>query len=155
MINKIAAENFKNFGHVIHHPARDKHSKDNNLFHVVLKEEGAVGWRIAFLVVRDKSIDKLEQHLETFESFEPVNGNAVLYVAKEKDPKDIQCFYLDKPVILNKGIWHGVVTLDGETEIKITENANVECIYWELGFKLSATHESQRIGEREQITESK
>ncbi len=30
-----------------------------------------------------------------------------------------------RPVILKKGIWHEVVTLADETEIKLTENANI------------------------------
>ncbi len=99
-----------------------------------------MGWRIAYLTVRDETINKLEQHQQTFESFEPVSGRAILYVAKEKDPKLIRCFILDKPVILDKGIWHGVVTLNGDSEIKITENANVDCIYWKLGFNLNSGH---------------
>ena len=143
MIKKITPQNFKSFGHIIHHPQKDLHSKDKNLFHIVLKEENSVGWRIAYLIVRDRIIDELEQHPQTFESFEPVAGKALLYVAREKDPKQIYCFDLDKPVILDKGIWHGVVTLNGDSEIKITENANVDCIYWELGFSLNAGH---RIG---------
>lgn len=140
MIKKITPQNFKSFGHIIHHPQKDLHGKEENLFHIVLKEENTVGWRIAYLIVRDKTIDKLEQHPQTFESFEPVSGKALLYVAREKDPKQIHCFDLDKPVILGKGIWHGVVTLNGDSEIKITENADVDCIYWELGFDLNAGH---------------
>lgn len=138
MIKKLTEQNFKSFGRIIHHPQKHLHDKDKNLFHIVLKEEERVGWRIAYLIVRDKSIDKLEQHPGTFESFEPVDGKSLLYVAKEKDQKEISCFYLDRPIILEKGIWHGVVTLDGDAEIKITENAEVECIYWELGFSLNS-----------------
>lgn len=137
MIKKITAENFKPFGHIIHHPQKDLHGKDKNLFHIVLKEENNVGWRIAYLIVRDRTIGKLEQHPQTFESFEPVTGNSLLYVAKDKDPNQIYCFDLDKPIVLHKGIWHGVVTTNGDSEIKITENADVECIYWELGFDLN------------------
>lgn len=142
-IKKLNSQNFKSFGHIIHHPYKDSHGKEKNLFHIVLEEKEPVGWRIAYLIVRDKSINKLEQHPGTFESFEPVYGKALLYVAKEKDQKDISCFYLDKPVILYKGIWHGVVTLDAEAEIKITENANVECIYWDLGFSLDQASDSR------------
>ncbi len=139
MLKKLNSQNFKPFGHIIHHPYKDTHDKDKNLFHIVLEEQNPVGWRIAYLIVRDKSINRLEQHPGTFESFEPVYGKFLLYVANEKNQKDISCFYLDKPVILYKGIWHGVVTLDAEAEIKITENANVECNYWDLGFLLDQT----------------
>ncbi|MCK9614927.1 MAG: hypothetical protein M0R48_05410 [Candidatus Omnitrophica bacterium] len=142
MIKKITPQSFKSFGQLIHHPQKELHGRDENLFHIVLKEENTVGWRIAYLIVRDKTINTLEQHLQTFESFEPVSGKALLYVARKKDPGQINCFNLDKPVILDKGVWHGVVTLNGDSEIKITENANVECIYWKLGFDLNSGHKS-------------
>ena len=45
-------------------------------------------------------------------------------------------FLLDCPVILKKNIWHGIITLSRESEIKLTENANVKCVYWPLGFLL-------------------
>jgi hypothetical protein len=43
---------------------------------------------------------------------------------------------LDKPVILKKGLWHGVVALGDEADIKITENASVRCVYWKTGIKM-------------------
>ncbi|MBL7070575.1 MAG: hypothetical protein ISS26_00170 [Candidatus Omnitrophica bacterium] len=132
MIRSITSEDFKPFGCVIEYPDKDKEDKDKNLFCVTLKETEKVGWRIAYLVLRDKAIDSLEQHPRSFESFEPVSGKALLYVAAEKNVKDIRCYYLDKPVILNKGVWHGVVTVGGESEVKITENADVECVFWQL-----------------------
>jgi ureidoglycolate hydrolase len=104
-------------------------------------------------VVRDKQINRLEQHIDTFESFEPVEGKALLYVAKEKNPKEIECFLLDRPVILNKGVWHGVVTRHLSAEIKITENADVDCIYWNLGFSLNSGCKCQKTENRGQKTE--
>ena len=97
-----------------------------------------MGWRIAYLVVKDKRIVMLERHPFTFESFEPVRGEALLYVARKKNTKDIQCFYLDRPIVLYKGIWHGVVSVGANAEIKITENAHVQCLYWSLGFSLDS-----------------
>ncbi len=80
-------------------------------------------------MVRDKEITKLEQHPDSLESFEPVSGRSLLYLAAGKEASKIECFHLSKPIILKKGIWHGVVTLDRESEIKITENAKVKSIY--------------------------
>jgi len=140
MVKRITTKNFSPFGRLIHHPLRHTKSKKRNLFCIVCKEPKNVGWRIAYLIVRDKTINKLEQHPQTFESFEPVAGKTILYLAKEKKPTKIHCFSLDRPVILNKGIWHGVVTIGGESEIKITENAKVNCIYWKLGFDLNSGH---------------
>jgi ureidoglycolate hydrolase len=143
MVKNITDKNFRPFGHIIHHPQKTSHSKTKNLFRIVLKERGRVGWRIAYLIIRDKTINMLEQHPGTFESFEPVKGRTILYLAKNKDHNNIKCFYLDRPVILHKGVWHAVVTLDGESEIKITENASVKSHYWRLGFSLNSSHKKQ------------
>ena len=40
--------------------------------------------------------------------------------------------FLDRPVVLRKGVWHGIITLGKESEVKITENAHVRCVYWQL-----------------------
>jgi len=133
---KLTAENLRAFGRIIEFPNKGTQDRGKNLFRVILKEKEPFGWRIAYLLVRDKRISRLEQHLHTFESFEPVKGKSLIYLAKSKDPGSIKCFYLDRPIVLNKGIWHGVVTLDRESEIKISENASVRSIYWRLGFWL-------------------
>ncbi len=137
VIKKINSGNFKKFGWVIEYSDKGLKEKKKNLFRIILREKKPLGWRIAYLVVRDRGINRLEQHPESFESFEPVSGKSLLYVAFLKDMKRIECFLLDKPVILKKGIWHGVVTLEKETEIKITENSRVQCVYWPLGFELN------------------
>ena len=126
---KITAENFRRYGRVIEYSGDGPVKKKRNLFRVIIRERGKAGWRIAYLVVRDKIIDKLEQHPDSFESFEPVSGKSLLYVAGNKSKSKIECFYLNKPVILKKGVWHGIVTLGRKSEIKITENAKVKCIY--------------------------
>jgi ureidoglycolate hydrolase len=126
---KITAGNFKRYGWVIEYPHKTSAGKKKNLFRIILKERGKIGWRIAYLVVRDKAVTKLEQHPDSFESFEPIAGESLLYVSTGKTNTKIECFYLNKPVILKKGIWHGIVTLSRESEIKITENAKVKCVY--------------------------
>ena len=133
MIKNITAKNFKKFGKVIEFTGLSAKSKKKNLFRIILEDTKTRGWRIAYLVVRDKSINRLEQHPGTFESFEPVNGLAILFVASQKNPSKIESFRLNKPVILKKGIWHGVITKGESAEIKITENARVKCVYWRLG----------------------
>lgn len=135
-MKKINTNKFGIYGWVINYPDKKSKSKKKNLFRIVLRESRSLGWRIAYLIVRDKAIDKLEQHPESFESFEPVRGKSLLYLSNSKNAAEIKCFVLDRPVILKKGIWHGVVTLDREAEIKITENAKVKSVYWPLDFKL-------------------
>ncbi|MBI5873457.1 MAG: hypothetical protein HZB36_04860 [Candidatus Omnitrophica bacterium] len=132
-VKKITAANFKRFGWLIEYPNRAKSPKTINLFKIVVREPDA-GWRIAYLVVRDMFIDKLEQHPGSKESFEPVSGPGLIYCATKKDPAAIECFLLDRPVILKKGVWHGVIALSGEFDVKITENSRVKCVYWPLGF---------------------
>ena len=136
MIKKITAQNFRRYGRVIEYP--NKHLKGNkkNLFRIVLTETHRFGWRIAYLVVRDKTILRLEQRPYSFESFEPIRGKSLLFVVGEKDVAGIECFSLDRPIILNKGVWHGIVTVTPECEVKLTENAKVKCVYWRLGFRL-------------------
>lgn len=129
---KITAQNFKAFGRVIECPGKKPKDKTNSIFRIVLVEKAKLGWRIAYLLLRGTKVEKMEQHADSFESFEPISGKTLIYVSGRRDPKDIACFYLDKPVILNKGIWHGVLTLSRESGIKITENAEVKCVYWPL-----------------------
>ncbi len=130
MIKTINVKNFRPYGWVIEYP--NKHLKGNtrNLFRIVLTESQRIGWRIAYLIVRDKTIKRLECHPHSFESFEPILGKSLLFVAKTQDMASIECFSLDRPVILKKGIWHGVVATTDECEIKLTENAKVKCVYW-------------------------
>lgn len=135
---KIYPGNFKHYGLIIDRLAKKTKYKNKSIFSIVFTEPNVKGWRIAHLLLRDKAADYLERHVDSFESFEPLKGRILLFVAKRKDPKRIRCFYLNRPVILKKGIWHNVVTLAKESEIKITENAQVECGYWRLGFSLKA-----------------
>jgi len=45
--------------------------------------------------------------------------------------RDMKWFWLDKPVILRKGVWHGLICPEGQVEIKITENSRVaRGCYW-------------------------
>jgi len=117
---------------VIEYPGKNSRARSKNLFRVVLKEPAKTGWRIAYLVVRDKAVSKLEQHPDSFESFEPVCGRSILYVADAGNNGNAACFLLDKPVILKKGIWHAIASIGKESEIKITENSKVRCVYRRL-----------------------
>lgn len=136
MFKKITAINFRRFGRVIEYPGKEKKGRSKNLFRIVLSEEMKIGWRIAYLIVRDRAISRLEHHPDSFESFEPVRGKGLLYVVDRREEDKIECFFLDKPVILNKGIWHGVLSLGPETEIKLTENCRVKTTYWRLKSRL-------------------
>ncbi len=126
------SKNFGRYGKIIGYPNKESKGHVRNLWRIIHVESGKVGWRIAYLVLRDKTIGRLERHPQSDESFEPVRGRALIFVAVKDDLSDLQCFKLDQPLIVYKNVWHGVVTLTPETEIKITENAHVTCEYLSL-----------------------
>jgi ureidoglycolate hydrolase len=81
---------------------------------------------------------KLEMHPGSLESFEPVAGIAVLVVAREDSPEAPEAFLLDRPIILKKGVWHGIISLSAKVELKITENLEVATEFHTLDKPLQA-----------------
>lgn len=136
MISSVTSPSFRRYGKVIDYPNQQKKGTVRNLWRIIHVEKAKVGWRIAYLVLRDKTIGRLECHLFSDETFEPVRGKALIFFAEDKRLADIKCFTLDKPIIVHKGVWHGLVSISAQTEIKITENAKVSCRYWNLGFRI-------------------
>ncbi len=131
-IDRISVRAFARFGKLIEYPRKSRAPRRGNLFHIVCRERKPVGWRIAFLVVRERQVRRMEQHPGVLESFEPVSGAALLLVSDRPSPQRIRCFRLDRPVVLHRDIWHAVVTVSKESQIKITEDARVRCRYWRL-----------------------
>ena len=129
----ITAKTFRPFGKVIEYPGKEKKGRVRNLWRIVHKVDQAKGWRIAYLVLRDKTFGRLEQHPDSDETFEPISGEILLFVAKSPAIEDVKCFCLDRPIVLKKGVWHALVTVHDEAEIKITENAELQCVYHKLG----------------------
>lgn len=70
------------------------------------------------------------------ETFEPMSGVAILFVAEKNDRNSIKAFLLDKPVCLNKGIWHGIITLSQQAFVKVTENNTVDRLNYDLPFEM-------------------
>ena len=131
-IEIITAKNFRSFGRVIEYPNKHKKGRTRNLWRIVVTDPNAKGWRIAYLILRDKMLNRLERHPNTFESFDPMSGKSLFWAAPKNQPQKLRFFILDKPVILKKGVWHGLISLTNEAEIKITENAKVTCQYYPL-----------------------
>ena len=102
----------------------------------MIRDSKVTGWRIAYLIVPKKRVDFLDKHLCSYESFEPIKGKSIIYVANKKNFKDIEAFTLDTPVVLRKGLWHNVVTIGKEAHIKITENNYVDFIKYHLGCEI-------------------
>jgi ureidoglycolate hydrolase len=136
-------QNFKSFGKIIEYPNYTQKGQTRNLWRIIHRESAKVGWRIAYLILRDKSIGQFGMHPTSDETFEPIKGQALLFVSKDKDLKNVKCFKLDRPIIVKKGVWHNVLTLSQETHIKIFENAQVTQKIWKLKFRFKSFEELQ------------
>jgi len=147
-MNKILSpnsQNFRAYGKIIEYPNIAKKGRTRNLWRIVHTETAKVGWRIAYLVLRDKSIGRLGRHPVSDETFEPIKGKALIFVSTKKSFESIECFYLDKPIIVNKGVWHNLISLTAEAEIKITENAKVASEFWRLPRRIKNWQEITKL----------
>ncbi|MFA6079483.1 MAG: hypothetical protein WC779_07050 [Candidatus Omnitrophota bacterium] len=106
-----------------------------NCFGILLKEKSK-GWRIGYLIVRDKTIPRLESHPDSLETFEPVSGKTVIAFAPALHPDKVKVFLLDKGVVVKKGVWHDVAPLSKRSEVKIFENIEVKTSYHKLAEKI-------------------
>ena len=118
-LQTVTSEVFSPFGKVLEFPDAVKEP-----FHIVITEEKEP-WRLAVFRYQNKAIDTLERHPTSLESFEPLSGATVLLVAEYETPQKLSAFFLDKPVCLKKGIWHQVLSLTKEAQVKIAENLDV------------------------------
>jgi ureidoglycolate hydrolase len=98
-------------------------------FEIIVREENT-GWRLAVLEIERKSSKTIENHPTSMESFEPVYGVTLIILAPNGTPENFEVFLLDKPICLDKGIWHQVITLSEKSMVKITENLNVTSEYY-------------------------
>ncbi|WP_100405823.1 ureidoglycolate lyase [Bacillus solitudinis] len=128
-LKTITKESFAPFGDVI-----EVNRQSKETFQVILAEEDVAGWRIAVSNLSGRGIvKKLGSHPNTRESFEPMNGIAVIIVAEKDSPEVIHAFLLDKPICLHKYVWHATLALSEIAELKITENAsNIESLHHTL-----------------------
>lgn len=124
-LESVTREAFAPYGTVLEFPEA---CTDN--FYIV-DTEAEQPWRVAVFRYSNKEIKVIENHPASKESFEPLKGLTVLLVAEHEDPEAFRAFILDKPVCLKKGVWHQVLALTPEAEVKITENLEVESEFYE------------------------
>ncbi len=125
-IQNLNDKNFKKFGIIICPENKSK------IFDVICKEKEKVGWRIGYLILNPQKVKMLEAHPYSMETFEPVKGTSIIIVAENKKPEKFYAFLLDKPVCLYKGTWHAIIALSESIEIKITENLEVDSVFYKL-----------------------
>ena len=126
-ICRLTHQNIKPFGYIVDSRYARARS-DGNDWGILLRSKSK-GWRIGYLILRKKRMARLEKHPDSLETFEPIKGKAVIALARPGSPDKFKLFLLDRPVILKKGVWHGLFTISKETHIKIFENIDVRCVY--------------------------
>lgn len=132
-LQTLTPERFKDFGTMLILDEND----ENPVFQIPVKVADAP-WRIALLKILPKEIVRLERHSNSRESFEPMNGWTVLFVARPDTPDEISAFVLDCPICLYENVWHGVITLTDSSMCKLTENLDVPMEFHELPSALTA-----------------
>jgi len=133
-VKRLTKNNIRPYGRIID-GSFIKDDGAGNKFGVLLREPSK-GWRIGYLILRDKFIGSLERHKDSPETFEPMKGRAVIALAKAALPDSAELFYLDKPVVVNKNIWHDVLAISRVCEIKIFENIEVKTERYSLNNNL-------------------
>ena len=122
----VQRETFLPYGEVLEFPAGIEET-----FCIITTEEKEP-WRLAVFRYTNKEIQRMECHPTSRESFEPLHGLTVLVVAPHENPEEYEAFILDKPVCLKKGIWHQVLALTEEAQVKIVENLEVKSEFYDL-----------------------
>lgn len=122
----VQRETFLPYGEVLEFPAGIEET-----FFIITTEEKEP-WRLAVFRYTNKEIQRMECHPTSRESFEPLHGLTVLVVATHENPEEYEAFILDKPVCLKKGIWHQVLALTEEAQVKIVENLEVQSEFYDL-----------------------
>ncbi len=123
-LESVTVNAFKPFGTVLEFLPGDT----SNFY--IADTETEQPWRVAVFRYSNREIRQIECHPGSKESFEPLHGITVLLVAEHDTPEDYHAFILDKPVVLAKGVWHQTLALTPEATVKITENLEVESVFY-------------------------
>ena len=126
-LRPLSADDWAPFGTILEiaRPDPDRARAGENEFKVVDQSENGDGWRLAVQIVRARQLRQIGHHPNTKESFEPVSGVAAICVAGLETPDDLRAFVLDRPVVVNASVWHGLIALSGAAVVKIAENREV------------------------------
>ena len=125
-LQSVQRETFLPYGEVLEFPAGIEET-----FCIITTEEKEP-WRLAVFRYTNKEIQRMECHPTSRESFEPLHCMTVIVVATHENPEEYESLILDKPVCLKKGIWHQVLALTEEAQVKIVENLEVQSEFYDL-----------------------
>jgi ureidoglycolate hydrolase len=128
VVTELKQEHFEPFGRILNPQASETASQSERGvfdFYVPFAERSG-GWQIGFLSYTGRELQQLECHPNTPEVFSPLKGEALLVLAVDPgNESEYRAFRLDKPIVLNRGVWHGVIALSQKPEILIVENPDV------------------------------
>ena len=137
-IKYLTHENFEKYGRILMPNEEDMKRYPQGRFYILEKAESK-GWRMAYLEDSSRERVFLSNHPNTKETFEPLDGMAVLVVAPPKEPEAIEAFILDKPILLKEGVWHSEpLVFSKKVLIRINENLEVESEYYLLPYKIKS-----------------
>lgn len=130
---ELIQKSFQPFGRILKNlPTETPEVSEKDVFNFyVIFKEFAEGWQIGYLEQMGKKLKALECHPTTPEVFVPLKGESVLLLSVEPR-EEIVAFKLSKPVVLNRGVWHGVISLTEKSEILIMENQGVTDEFFKL-----------------------
>lgn len=138
IITPVALEQrlFEPFGRILDpQPGEGPAQSEKGVFDFYLPiTERSGGWSIGFLEYSGKALYQLERHPNTPEVFSPLKGGETLLVLAV-DPAEestFRAFRLEKPIVLARGVWHGLICLSGRAEILIVENPETVDEYHKL-----------------------
>lgn len=133
LTSELIQKLFKPFGRILEHlPAEIPEVTEKGVFNFfVIFKEFAEGWQIGYLEQMGKVLKTLECHPTTPEVFIPLKGESILLLAVNPE-EEIVAFKLDKPIVLSRKIWHGVISLTERSEILIVENQDVTDEFYKL-----------------------
>jgi len=138
-IKTLTPKNFEKYGRILVPTEEESKGRENQpVFYLVLEKASSKGWMMAYYSVSKRFTDIMENHPNTKETFEPISGAPILIVAVGKTPESPEAFLLDKPIVLNEGVWHDVLALSENAVMRINENTEVQTIHQKLTFTIKA-----------------
>jgi ureidoglycolate hydrolase len=126
---------FEPFGRILEpQPGESASQSEKNVFDFFVPfTERSAGWSIGYLSYTGRVLQQLERHPNTPEVFSPLTGDALLVLAVDPaEEATFRAFRLDKPIVLNRGVWHGVICLSRQVKILIVENPDTVDEYHKL-----------------------
>ena len=129
----LTRDAFSKYGRILEPTAEEA----KNPF-IVLEKVVSNGWQMAYSTVTKRSCDEMRRHTNTKETFEPLQGTVALVVALPDKPEEAEVFLLDRPVVINEGVWHNNIAISETAHLRINENIKVVSESHRLSFTIKA-----------------